>query len=93
MSIKINIIPHKLQFKFRAGASRGVLTEKKVYYLQLYHTNNPEIVGIGECAPLIKLSIDDRADYEVHLQKLCKEAENLGKSRKNIPTARNSEFS
>lgn len=58
----IQIIPHKLVFKFDAGTSRGVLTEKTTYYL-LLKDKQTNIVGIGEAGPLLKLSIDDSPNF------------------------------
>lgn len=60
--ISIQLVPHKLSFKFKAGTSRGVLTEKKTYFLVLKDEFN-KIIGIGEAGPLSKLSIDDYPDF------------------------------
>ena len=77
MAYQINYIKHQLQFKFKAGTSRGVLTEKEVYYLIVQHEDHPEIKGIGECAPLVKLSIDDRPDFDMHLDLFCQNARSI----------------
>jgi O-succinylbenzoate synthase len=65
--LKFNIQNHILQFKFEAGTSRGVLTEKEKWYLKVWDESNPEIVGIGECGPLKGLSIDDVEDFSSQL--------------------------
>jgi o-succinylbenzoate synthase len=62
---------HTLHFTFEAGTSRGVLTERDTFYLTIWDTENPDCVGIGECAPLRGLSIDDRPGYEARLNALC----------------------
>lgn len=62
--MKFDFTPHVLRFKQRAGTSRGVYTERKVWYVTFYDENNPEHKGIGECAPLPQLSCDDLADNE-----------------------------
>lgn len=59
---------HTLDFKFEAGTSRGVLQNHAAYYLKVWDNQNPEMVGIGEAAPLKGLSIDDRADFEQTLK-------------------------
>ncbi|MEM7551095.1 MAG: o-succinylbenzoate synthase [Bacteroidota bacterium] len=64
---------HKLQFKFNAGTSRGVLKEKNTCFLKLLNPKN-EISGFGECGPLVGLSIDD-IDYGDELQAFCKSIE------------------
>ncbi len=63
---------HLLNFKFGAGTSRGTLTTHTVYYLKIWGEAQPEVVGIGEAAPLKGLSIDDRVDFETEVQHLCK---------------------
>lgn len=74
MAYRINYIKHQLQFKFKAGTSRGVLTEKEVYYIIVHKEDAPTVKGVGECAPLVKLSIDDRPDFEMHLGLFCQKA-------------------
>ena len=56
-----SLVPHTLQFKFDAGTSRGVLREHHVQYLIL---NLGGIKGVGEIAPLPKLSIDYQEDFQ-----------------------------
>lgn len=70
MSLKLGYTPHTLQFKFDARTSRGAISEHKVYFINLWEENIPEIVGVGECAPLAGLSIDDRPDLEQKLQEI-----------------------
>ncbi len=62
---------HTLHFTFEAGTSRGVLTQRDTYFIKLWHTDNPQQVGIGECSPLRGLSIDDVPDYESRLAEIC----------------------
>jgi o-succinylbenzoate synthase len=52
---------HKLEFKFVAGTSRGQLVEHHVQYLIL---KSDDICGVGEIAPLPKLSIDYGVDFK-----------------------------
>lgn len=56
----MNIITQKyrLNFKFEAGTSRGVMTSKDSVFLKLYNIEIPEFFGIGECGPLEGLSPD-----------------------------------
>ena len=62
--IQINIYPKTLHFKQPAGTSRGVYTTRKVWYILLTDTENPNHFGVGECAPLPALSCDDVPEYE-----------------------------
>lgn len=75
MNCKIEIIPRLLHFKRPAGTSRGIYTTRKVWYVRLTSPDQPERVGIGECAPLPKLSCDDIPDYEQVLSTICREVE------------------
>ena len=75
----INIIPHILHFKQPAGTSRGTYTTRKVWYIYLSTTEYPERVGVGECAPLPKLSCDDLPDYEQILCNASRCLEQTGK--------------
>jgi o-succinylbenzoate synthase len=58
MSVRLSLTPHQLQFKFDARTSRGAMATHQVYYLVLSDSAEPDIKGIGECAPLPGLSID-----------------------------------
>ena len=70
MHLKFSYEPHTLSFKFDARTSRGALSEHRVYYLRLWQAESPDIVGVGECAPLAGLSIDHRPDLEQKLQQV-----------------------
>jgi o-succinylbenzoate synthase len=58
MPLKAAFKSHILQFRFEAGTSRGVLTEKKSWFIKILDTENPTVFGIGECSPLKGLSIE-----------------------------------
>lgn len=60
--MKVSVRPYTLNFKQPAGTSRGIYTVRKVWYIEV--RDGERILGIGECAPLPKLSCDDIADYE-----------------------------
>ena len=61
--MKVSIIPKTLHFKQPAGTSRGVYTTRKVWYIVITDTQNPNHFGVGECAPLPALSCDDVPEY------------------------------
>lgn len=65
---KIDIIKKTLIFKFDAGTSRGVYKTRDVYYVVIYSNGK---FGVGEAAPLPKLSIDDIDDFEQKLRYFC----------------------
>jgi len=68
--MKYRIEERVLHFKQPAGTSRGVYTERKVWYV---HLSDGEHSGVGECAPLPDLSCDARADYGEILNKVCED--------------------
>lgn len=68
------IVPHTLHFRQPAGTSRGVYTERRVWYVHFWYSERPEQVGTGECAPLPNLSCDNRPDYASRLNEACREA-------------------
>ena len=71
MNFNARYTAHTLRFKFPAGTSRGVMHEKKSWYILLSSQGRQ---GVGEAGPLPGLSIDDRPDFEAKLQEVCKEA-------------------
>ena len=74
--MQIEIIPKTLHFKKPAGTSRGVYTLRKSWYVQITDGSKK---GIGECAPLPRLSVDDVPEYEEVLDRVggCRTREEL----------------
>ena len=75
----IEIRPKTLYFKKPAGTSRGTYTERKSWYIYLTAEETPGRQGIGECAPLPKLSCDDVPGYEEVLAKACQNFTRTGR--------------
>jgi len=73
MGLVASISKHTLKFKRPATTSRGAYADRTIFLLSIHNSINPQIIGIGECAPLQGLSIDDRPDYETELNKLVKQ--------------------
>ena len=69
LSIRFEWIKRTLNFRFDAGTSRGVLKTRPVYWIKAFDPQQPERVGWGEAAPLVKLSLDDTPDFELLLEK------------------------
>lgn len=65
-------------FKQPSGTSRGVLTEKYVWFLYLSSDESPDIKGVGECSIIPGLSPDfiDIATYEKKISELCEAINN-----------------
>lgn len=66
--MKATFFKHTLQFKQASGTSRGVLTYKDTWFIEL---ENNAFKGIGECGMFKGLSIDHRDDFELKLQWAC----------------------
>ncbi len=73
MGLVASISKHVLTFKKPATTSRGSYTDRTIYLLSIHNSINPSVTGLGECAPLKGLSIDDVPDYEVQLNRLIKQ--------------------
>lgn len=73
--LKIEVIPKTLHFKRPAGTSRGVYRERKVWYVVVRDTENCNVFGVGECAPLPDLSCDATPCYEKILRSFCSRIE------------------
>jgi o-succinylbenzoate synthase len=52
-----------LKFKFEAGTSRGVLTEKDSYFIKIWDKDK-SVFGLGEAGPLFGLSVEFDANFE-----------------------------
>lgn len=74
--MKIDIEERVLHFKQPAGTSRGVYTERRLWLVTM---TDGDRRGVGECAPLPKLSCDDLPDYCRLLRKVCRQVEKSGR--------------
>jgi o-succinylbenzoate synthase len=66
--MKYRIVHHQLKFKTPAKTSRNVFEERHIRYVILEKNG---VIGIGEAAPLVHLSIDDVEDYDSKLEGIC----------------------
>ena len=64
---------YSLQFKNPARTSRGEMTSKHGFLLNVSDVNNKLLSGTGECTVLPGLSYDDKPDYQIVLENLCRE--------------------
>ncbi|MBL4861818.1 MAG: o-succinylbenzoate synthase [Crocinitomicaceae bacterium] len=62
-------------FKRPSGTSRGVLTEKHSWFIEVWDPTNPSIVGTGECSVIPGLSPDfkDVQEYTAKLEETCRD--------------------
>ena len=71
--MQANFKKYNLNFKQASGTSRGILTKKETYILEI---SDGDKKGIGECAIFRGLSYDDVPEYEEKLIWLCEHINN-----------------
>lgn len=64
-----------LQFQRPAGTSRGILTHKKSWIIQIWDTRHPSVKGIGEASIIEGLSPEWTAQYEAQLDNITRHIE------------------
>ncbi len=71
--MKANFHKKTFHFKTPSGTSRGVLTEKHAWFIEVWEENSPETKGIGECSVIPGLSPDfiSFEEYESKLEEVC----------------------
>ena len=69
--LKASYLKYYLRFKTPSGTSRGVLTLKETFFINIFDDEIPNVLGVGECAVFRGLSCDDTADYEDTLIEIC----------------------
>ena len=71
--MKATFKKHTFYFKNPSGTSRGILTEKHSWFIELVDESNLSIKGLGECSIIPDLSPDfiDFDSYEVKLKEVC----------------------
>ena len=77
---KITITSKLLHFLQPAGTSRGVYNTRLSFYLKLTSDEQPNVLGVGECATLPDLSCDAMPpnEYKRKLRMFCDEYERTG---------------
>lgn len=68
--MRLAYAPYMLKFRFPAGTSRGILTEKPTYIIKVYDEKDPSRFGIGECSVFPGLSPEADGRYEYKLVEL-----------------------
>jgi len=76
-AVKINFsyVKRKLNFRFEAGTSRGVMTFRDVYWIKAQLLGESTTMGWGEASPLPGLSPDFGPDFEKLLQEVLQHAQ------------------
>ncbi len=71
--MKARFTKKTFHFKRPSGTSRGVLTEKHAWFLEIWNETDPTVIGIGECSIIPGLSPDfvDFKNYEAKIAGTC----------------------
>lgn len=71
--MKARFTKKTFHFKRPSGTSRGVLTEKHAWFIEIWEEENPEVIGVGECSIIPGLSPDfiDFDSYEAKVSETC----------------------
>jgi o-succinylbenzoate synthase len=87
--MQATIFQKSFHFNFKARTSRGPMKDKMSWFIRLTRDENPDIVGIGECAPLPGLSPDAVPDFSTVLSDVLKnlsfESPDLNALNKLVP--------
>lgn len=62
---------HTFIFKQASGTSRGVLTQKDSWFISIWDSENPKIIGQGEASIIKSLSPDWSDTYEDKINEVC----------------------
>tara|TARA_R110002072_G_scaffold302709_3_gene487521 strand:- start:14408 stop:15415 length:1008 start_codon:yes stop_codon:yes gene_type:complete len=83
--IKAQFHKKTFHFKLPSGTSRGVLTEKHAWFIEIWKKDQPSIIGIGECSIIPGLSPDFET-FELYEQKLIDVCKNLSLDLQDWPS-------
>ncbi len=75
MSLKASFEKKMFEFKRPGGTSRGVMTQKKAWFISVWRTEQPKVVGVGECSIIEGLSPDYESDeqYEALVERVVRD--------------------
>ncbi len=76
MEMNIQISERTLHFRQPAGTSRGTYLTRHIWLVSI---SDGQYTGIGECAPLPRLSCDDLPNYRQLLQEACDDVAQTGR--------------
>ncbi|MDX2359830.1 MAG: o-succinylbenzoate synthase [Crocinitomicaceae bacterium] len=85
MGLSASFFKKIFHFKRPSGTSRGVLTEKHAWFIEIWDPQNPSIKGLGECSIIPGLS-PDFTDFESYEKKLTTVCQNLNDDTGDWPS-------
>lgn len=70
MSLKASFHKRIFHFSFDARTSRGSMKDKISWFIKVWNDAQPEIIGVGECGPLVALSPDHVPDLQERIEEI-----------------------
>ena len=83
--LKAKYYKKTFHFKRPSGTSRGVLTEKHAWFIEVWNNINPSIIGTGECSIIPGLS-PDFIDFDHYESKVASICENINQDLSDWPS-------
>jgi hypothetical protein len=80
MALKASYTKRVFHFSFSARTSRGRMKDRTSWFIKIWDEKDSTVFGIGECAPLPGLSVDDTQQYETVLATVVEKMEMLKSS-------------
>jgi O-succinylbenzoate synthase len=77
MALRATVSKKVFEFNFTARTSRGRMKDRTSWFIKLWDEMDASVFGLGECAPLPGLSMDDKPDYEVVLNRVAENVSTL----------------
>lgn len=68
MSLQASFEKRVFDFKRPGGTSRGVMTQKKAWFISVWESKTPDVIGVGECSIIEGLSPDYENDQQYEAQ-------------------------
>jgi o-succinylbenzoate synthase len=84
MALKASITQKTFQFNFKARTSRGLMRDKTSWFVKIWRTEDPAVVGLGECGPLPGLSIDSVPEFEQVLAEVVRKVPTIDLSSEAV---------
>ncbi len=76
--LRLKLTPHTLHFRRPAPTSRGPMLARDLWVVRMMETQDPELVGLGECGPLAGLAADDRPGFGEEALRLVEDINRAG---------------
>jgi o-succinylbenzoate synthase len=70
MALKASLHKKTFLFAFNARTSRGPMKDRISWFFKIWDEASPDIIGIGECAPLAGLSSELNEEFDLQLEKI-----------------------